>query len=298
MPHPGRRPFYKYVAPATAMAILQNQSIRYSSPLLFNDPFDHQAGLHLDFDLAQFPRKVVSKLEHLARNPQIPVRPRSDAMVRVIEFMRAKFKTHGFPRDAFLKEALPAIAEGSRVVEATRSAFEAHWIQSLGANRTLCVAEENDNLLMWAHYAQDHTGVVLELWSLPEEDNALSVAEPVIYASQPPSFFTEDAFLSYFCGVSDLDISDLRRLVVYTKSEHWRYEKEWRVYYPESDKPGLFEDNHMRPSELSAVFFGCKADPSLIEQVSSLLAQHYPGASRWAAQRKAGAYALEFRQIT
>ena len=297
MPHPGRRPFYKYVAPDTALAILENQSIRYSSPLLFNDPFDHQIGLHLDFDLAKFPQKVVSRLEYLVRNPEIPLRPDADAMGLVLEIMRGKVSTHGFPREAFLREALPVITEGCQVIESTRLAFQAHWLESLKANRTLCVTEERDNLLMWAHYGKDHTGMVLELWSLPEEDNALSVSEPVEYASKPPAFFTEDVFLDYFCGVGQLDMRAHSRRAVYTKSDHWHYEKEWRVYYPESPKPGLFEYNHLRQSEFAAVFFGCKADTSFIARATELLASHYPATKRWAAERESGAYALNFCEI-
>ena len=74
MPYPGRRPFFKYVAAETALAILRNQSIRFSSPLLFNDPFDHQTCLHLGFDLEQFPNRLLEKIEYLVRHPQVPIR--------------------------------------------------------------------------------------------------------------------------------------------------------------------------------------------------------------------------------
>ena len=297
MPHPGRRPFYKYVAPNTALAILENQSIRYSSPLLFNDPFDHQIGLHLDFDLMQFPQKVVARLEYLASNPHIPLRHDAGSMGLALKIMRGNFSTHGFPRGAFLREVLPIISEGAQIIESTRAAFEAHWLDSLKAIRTFCVTEEKDNLLMWAHYAKDHTGAVLELWSLPEEDNALSVSEPVQYSSKPPAFFTEDIFIDYFCGVSDLDVRAHSRRSIYTKSDHWRYEKEWRVYYPQSSKPGLFEYNNLRKSELGAVYFGCKTDQSLIARISDLLAQNFPETKRFAAARENGAYALRFLEI-
>jgi len=33
-----RRFFYKYVTAETALTILQNQTLKYSSPVLFNDP--------------------------------------------------------------------------------------------------------------------------------------------------------------------------------------------------------------------------------------------------------------------
>ena len=53
--------------------------------------------------------------------------------------------------------------------------FEWEWLEKVPRMRMLCVTEEHDNLLMWAHYANNHTGAVLELRVMPEEDNAAKV---------------------------------------------------------------------------------------------------------------------------
>jgi len=285
------------MTPDAAIATLEHRGVRYSSPLRFNDPFDHQTCLHLDFDLDEFPRKLLAKIEYLVRNPQIEIRPDAGPVFEMIRFMRAKLPTHGFPGEAFKREALPLFAEASLEIDRTRGMFESHWQDSLKSNRTFCVSEEHTNLLMWSHYAKDPTGAVLELWSLPEEDNALSVAHPVTYAATPPSFFTEDEFLAYFCGLAEMDLPALTRRSIYTKSDHWSYEKEWRVYYPLSDKPGLFEDVNLRSTELKAVYFGCKADPSFVAKTCDLLGTHYPLAKKYNSQRRAAAFELSFSEI-
>ena len=294
---PGRRPFYKYMTPEAAIATLENRSVRYSSPLRFNDPFDHQTCLHLDFDLGGFSHKLLGRIEHLVRSPQIEIRRDAGPIHQLISFMRAKLPTHGFPGESFSREALPILAEGSLMIDQTRRMFESHWQESLKSNRAFCVTEEHTNLLMWAHYAKDHTGAVLELWSLPEEDNTLSVAHPVRYVEAPPPFFTEDEFLDYFCGVAEIDLPSLTRQSIYTKSDHWSYEKEWRVYYPLSEIPGLFEDVNLRPSELKSVYFGCRADPSFVTRASDLLTSHYPLANKFSSQRRAAAFELSFSEI-
>jgi hypothetical protein len=55
----GRRPrhwrhdrdhFYKYMSISTAKAVLGNRSLKWSPASDFNDPFDMQFDLHLDFD--------------------------------------------------------------------------------------------------------------------------------------------------------------------------------------------------------------------------------------------------------
>ncbi|QDA56476.1 DUF2971 domain-containing protein [Thermomonas aquatica] len=294
---PGRRPFYKYMTPDAALATLEHKSVRYSSPLRFNDPFDHQTCLHLDFDLKDFPRKLLGKIEYLVRNPQIPILEESGPVFELIALMRAKLPTHGFPGEAFAKESLSIFSEGANEIERTRAMFQSHWEESLKANRTFCVTEEHTNLLMWAHYAKDHTGAVLELWSLPEEDNALSVSRPVEYTKTPPSFFTENEFLDYFCGVSALDLPALTRRAVHTKSDHWNYEKEWRVYYPLSDKPGLYEDVSLRPSEFRGIYFGCRAEPDFIEKASKLVSSHFPHVKTYRSHRLTSAYELSFSEI-
>ena len=45
--------FFKYAKADAALSILRTATIRYSSPLIFNDPFDNLSGLHFDFDLAE-----------------------------------------------------------------------------------------------------------------------------------------------------------------------------------------------------------------------------------------------------
>lgn len=297
MQHPGRRAFYKYVAPDTALAILQSKIVRYNSPLQFNDPFDHQTCLHLDFDLDAFPHKLLQKIEHLVRNPQIGVRKDAGPVYELIAFMRSKFSRHGFPGQRFAQQALPLLAEGTAEIERTRVLFEAHWQESLKANRTFCVAEDNDNLLMWSHYAKDHSGAVLELWSLPEEDNPLSVSSPVQYTETPPPFFTEEEFLNYFCGLCTLDLPALTRRSVYTKSSHWSYEREWRVYYPLSEKPGPFDEVGLRSSEFKAIYFGCKAEPSFVASARALLSANFPLVTQWAAERQISRYGVSFREI-
>ncbi len=44
--------FFKYVTADIARTILENGTLRFSSPAMFNDPFDTQFDLHLEFDEA------------------------------------------------------------------------------------------------------------------------------------------------------------------------------------------------------------------------------------------------------
>ena len=48
-----RQYFYKYVTAKVAKIVLATRKLRWSSPLLFNDPFDVTQELRLNFDEAK-----------------------------------------------------------------------------------------------------------------------------------------------------------------------------------------------------------------------------------------------------
>jgi hypothetical protein len=69
---PHREVFFKYSSASTAIKILERSAVRYSSPLIFNDPFDIQSGLHLPFDTEEFPEKVLQRIRELVASPTRP----------------------------------------------------------------------------------------------------------------------------------------------------------------------------------------------------------------------------------
>lgn len=57
--------FYKYSSMNTSKNILSTKNFRYSSPLLFNDPFDTQTELVFDDDINSFPEKLLNEMERI-----------------------------------------------------------------------------------------------------------------------------------------------------------------------------------------------------------------------------------------
>jgi hypothetical protein len=291
---PGLRPFYKYSSPDGAVATLESGSARYSTPLLFNDPFDVQAGLHFDFDLAQLHRSVVDRIGELAEQRDKPQVDSQDVWGMVVLEAWRHFCTHGFDRERWMDLTASSFASLLEVIRETQADYQKHWHEiQLPQMRVFCVSEERDSLLMWAHYAKDHTGAVLELWSLPEEDNPLSVAVPVNYVERPIAFYSLKEFVDDMVGVQKLDIRSLYRRYACTKSVHWAYEKEWRVWYPLS-KTQKYDFSPIRPNELKAIYLGCRSEKSFRDKVQRLVAEKFPKTRILIASRAAGAYELEY----
>ena len=57
--------FYKYVTTKTAKTILENGTLRWSSPSIFNDPFDVQFDLHLEFGQTKIVDLIADELWQL-----------------------------------------------------------------------------------------------------------------------------------------------------------------------------------------------------------------------------------------
>ena len=258
---PGKRSLFKYAAPDTVMAVLTHRTVRYSSPLSFNDPFDVQSGLHFDFDLDTLHGKFFDRVCELATGPFEPPVNANEPFGKLVRFVREKYPQHDYLRDRWKQKTDRTFAWFINEIKATQRKFQQHWWTTLLPTvRVFCVSETRDNLLMWAHYAKDHTGAAFEFLSLPDEDNALSVAQPVRYVDDPPPFFTEAEWLDDITLVRQFDMLELYRRYVFYKSRHWCYEREWRVWYPRaSTSTGSYDDTPIRQSELASVIIGCKA---------------------------------------
>lgn len=107
-----------------------------------------------------------------------------------------------------------------------------------------CFAQRWNNVLMWSHYANKHTGICVEYdFDLPFDTASNSLLLPVEYTSMRPLLpveklgVIEDGELK----VNDAEIASLFSQVLkalITKSEIWEYEQEWRhiVFVKDQEK--------------------------------------------------------------
>ena len=112
---------------------------------------------------------------------------------------------------------------------------------SIEANRHIndnfaitCFSKKSDEILMWSHYANKHTGFCVEYdFSKCTNWAALITLFPVIYSKSRPHFpmsiFEQSNNFKDITVKEDNDsiISLIRLLLI--KSDIWRYEEEWRI---------------------------------------------------------------------
>lgn len=117
------------------------------------------------------------------------------------------------------------------------------------------LSERLDSLPMWAHYAADHKGFVMEydFNSLSREDILLNCLWPVYYTG---IFDASGIFKSLQEGKKFNNLA--ATLAALHKSPDWKYEAEWRIVLPD----GNSETGINLQAPLKAVYLGTKLEDS------------------------------------
>ncbi|WP_394388115.1 DUF2971 domain-containing protein [Shewanella woodyi] len=131
-----------------------------------------------------------------------------------------------------------------------------------------CLTADPEDMIMWAHYGSNHSGIALEFDRTPES-NCGTMTFEVDYFTSPPEI-SFGAILRDCIKLSKsksliekanlMSNSSLRKLL-YSKTSKWKYESEWRT----SNLPGLQD----MPGKLVSIIFGYNVKLGVIEYLKS-----------------------------
>lgn len=249
--------FYKYMTARVAKIVLVSRRLRWSSSLLFNDPFDITQELRLDFDEHRLNATLIDRVASLMEHGDIA------APLRHVLFgplLRGAMRLEPDARRAMASELRRRMAAPtSGQVEALKELKDT-WRAMVPTFRVLCFSEVHDATPMWNHYADGYKGVVLQFVAVEEVDSAFLVARPVVYQDTRPSIADVNTWVSCMLGQGEKSYRDLFMEYLYVKKSEWSYEKEWRIPAPgrRPEDSELFGDYGFHPSELTAICFGPK----------------------------------------
>lgn len=188
---------------------LKNNYVWLSKPKDFNDPYDC-AGC---FDMEKTLENLLREKQHNGDNSKILNRHKnlSNTTQKILESSQVK-----------LKNALQQKVKIS------------------------CFSETYNNILMWSHYAQSHTGFCIEynISNLELTNSFKKNLFPVFYTPKPIDM--SKAILSEQKEIFE-------NILIINKSEDWKYEKEWR-YITSSEDDSKF----IMPVKPKAIYLGTK----------------------------------------
>lgn len=218
---------YKYTEFNTAIEhFITKNTLKFTNPKEFNDPFDCHEGL---INVAEFSDDDFFKI--------------IDDSEIITNHIKSSSLTRDFYREN-RRELLKMMKDKKRI--------QALWREQHSHYRISCFSAIPDNPLMWAHYADEHSGI------------SLGFKFPLF-----PDFFRVYP-VNYYNTINPIEgTTILIRIIHYwltSKSHHWAYEKEFRAIAKNNTEKIKF------PQEwLTEIIFGCRVSEKDIEKTVRLV---------------------------
>lgn len=177
-------PKYKYMGEMASLLYLKKNTVRFSQPSTYNDPFELAPQVRLKRNISKTIFQMSVKLNGgngLIKDYEIPVE-----------------KIDDYPFE-----------------------MKSGWLKGFDSKiGTTCFSYSSSevpiNILMWAHYADSHRGISIQIKENSEIDDSLT---QITYVGKRPLIDGE-----YFVENTEVFLSDL-----FFKSMHWSYEHELRM---------------------------------------------------------------------
>lgn len=271
-----REYFYKYMPAETAALVLKTGKLRWSSPLLFNDPFDVPRSLAGDMTATDIARAVADRMDAYLDNPPEDLTD-FDPMLQQL-FGLAK---NGFPEAlrAEMRKVTQEARDNPESHAAPLNELRDHWKEKIREMRVLCLTESQAHVAMWYHYADKYQGAVMGFRCTEEVDSCFRIAEPIEYVEQKPDVYTDSGIARLLCLNGMAAARETTRLGTLTKAADWAYEREWRlVSSADAGDAGLSSDWPFEKVDLAFVFLGPLISDENAESLIQLSAT-YPDVS-------------------
>lgn len=126
--------------------------------------------------------------------------------------------------------------------------------------RIACLGEANKSILMWSHYASNHSGFCIE-YDFSNDEFVKEFLFPVLYNQK-----------KYI--VKDESDSNWVVPAAVCKSPEWQYEKEWRIIKNDALKLkyGINNSNYYISADkaISAIYVGAKISKENLEEITQI----------------------------
>jgi hypothetical protein len=241
---------YKYRAiNDNTLKMLKNTELYCSEPKCFNDPFDS----YFEFDF----------------------NGTTDDLIKY-------FKSNGIP-ESDISCNLAKIRAGEKEI---KDFFPREDHDNSSVLNISCFSEEPDNILLWSHYAKNHSGICIGFKTYYDAGSCCLHFSPDDLGKFHPDITSGIIPLSKVEYSDDMPKpynrlkDDVKRLIefVKTKSIIWIYEKEYRIILFKR----IMKNNpiHFDQNEISEIIFGINADEKSKQKIRDIISR-YKDNGKW-----------------
>ncbi|KHD23099.1 hypothetical protein NM09_20265 [Vibrio caribbeanicus] len=281
--------FYKYTTIDTAKIVLENETLRWSSPLLFNDIEECQFTPFTEEQHKKAQRYYHEMLIDCAKGRLIYNYHHFSEVTRMLIDTLRFMHNQGSLDNLDYKELL-------QITDNPQEGYREYVNKGLvNIFRIICVTTEYNNNLMWAHYGDQHYGCALE-FSDVYKDKPRNLEEGFVRYHENLSPRSNPIDMMLFGETKEVR-SRMIEDIIFSKRTSWAYEKEYRFMFAESfgqitttldlrtnerrmdvshQTDTKYTDVPFRKESLKSITFGVRATKESIENlVVSLSSKNY-----------------------
>ena len=262
---------YKYLDVDGAIHTLKGCSVKFTPPNKFNDPFEFMPGGYSG-DTPEVRLQIVKEL--LVQDPKYRI------LYNTITGLSYSIDDWKISL-AINVEQTQKIADKIFVNLQNRN-----WkdFVKLASEKFVCLSlsQCRDNLLMWAHYAEMHKGIVIGF-----KMEFFSHLHKVTYS-------TKRVLIPFSVTVSQTQRNKIAVAVMTTKSEDWSYEQEWRSILHRKElkySNGLYLQD-FPPEAIDSIILGVNIDESLKKEILASILK-FPNCKLYQAKLHQSEFALD-----
>lgn len=235
---------------------LKNNTLWCASANGFNDPYD--TSIYFEYSKEVLERQLIYSIEEQAKDGQFkflteveinklkqsakPTRCLAHLMHQKMEGKLSEEQFFQFLSSNTKKNVEQMVTEFNRVLKA--------------GYKVCSLSERKDSMLMWSHYAKEHSGFAMEydFSELPNENILTRMLWPVIYDDK---LFDASEFFEHGLD-GGLSNNMLGVIASIHKALDWAYEQEWRlIMLSNANEPSF---NQSSP-KVKAIYIGALALP-------------------------------------
>lgn len=301
---------FKYLRPSR-LDVIENLMIRFSRPNDFNDPFESLpciGGIKNLNVTDDFYKENIEKRMEIIENDNI------FKYISKEDLINLSNEAKEYLSNMTIKEALnllgkqdlftTIITQYPDKVERTISTLtKEKWNDKFGI---LCLSEKHDNLIMWAHYAQNHEGFVIGFNAnspffdqRKSKNDYIRSLRKVIYEENRPEMTLYDN------KMRDQELNEyIVRNTLFTKSYHWTTEEEWRMVMNLEDADVQREDEtgksylfNFPASIISSIYLGVRITDQPKNKIIQIIKERGDSVPIYQGYLDQKKYLLDFKKI-
>jgi hypothetical protein len=271
---------YKYQSiNCNSTEALSKHAIWFSKPKAFNDPFDSNMKIN---GLERYFNSIALYVNALGVNTN-----NADAFINKITSLKSQGKSEA---EIIQQIESELISSGQSCLKKQFDEIIQAYDEISQSAGILSLTTKNNNLLMWAHYANNHEGICLEF-----STTEASEQQKVCTLADDSMTFKVD-YVDYYPRALDMNLfdsthSDRIRNLFLLKSKEWEYEEEWRVINKDGNK--LLP----HPGKLTGIIFGARVSDQKMDCVINAIKGYNSKPQLYQSITREDAFMLEIVKI-